>query len=110
MEWQANHGGVGQVQVLARVFRVATAMDQVRELFSLVVVLPLDRMGVRIVDYIRRYYGVNAKRGGRVRYTGGQKGERFGTIKSARGGYLRIVLDGDKHAGNFHPTWKLEYL
>ena len=89
---------------------MATEVDQVRELSSLVVVLSLDRMGVRIVDYIRRYYGVNAKRGGRVRYTGGQKGERFGTIKSAQGGYLRIVLDGDKYAGNYHPTWKLEYL
>ena len=62
------------------------------------------------MSYIRRYYGVNAKRGGRVRYTGGTNGERFGTIKSARGGYLMILLDGDKYAGTFHPTWKLEYL
>jgi hypothetical protein len=62
------------------------------------------------VDYIRRYYGVKAKRGGRVRYTGGSSGERLGTIKSARGGYLMILLDGDKHAGTFHPTWKIEYL
>jgi len=62
------------------------------------------------VNYIRNYYGVKAKRGGRVKYTGGTRGERFGTIKSARGGYLKILLDGDKYAGTFHPTWKLEYL
>lgn len=61
------------------------------------------------MNYIRNYYRVPAKRGGRVRYTGG-KSPRTGTIKSARHGYLRIVLDGDKHAGVFHPTWELEYL
>lgn len=62
------------------------------------------------MNYIRRTYGVPAKRGGRVRYTGGLKGPRFGTIRSARGGYLRIQLDGDKWTGNYHPTWELEYL
>lgn len=61
------------------------------------------------MDYIRRSYGVPAKRGGRVVYSGGAS-ERQGTIVSARGGYLRIRLDGDKHAHNFHPTWKLRYL
>lgn len=62
------------------------------------------------MDYINRHYQVPAKRGGRVKYTGGTKGPRFGTIKSAKGGYLRILLDGDKHAGTYHPTWKIEYL
>lgn len=62
------------------------------------------------MNYIRSRYGVNAKRGGRVKYTGDTKGERFGTIQSARGGYLRILMDGDKHPGSYHPTWKLEYL
>lgn len=59
---------------------------------------------------IRESRQVPAKRGGRVRYTGGQDGPRFGTIKSARGGYLMILLDGDKFARTFHPTWELEYL
>ncbi len=63
-----------------------------------------------VMDYIRRYYGVPAKRGGRVVYSGGKNGERMGTIKSARGGYLMILLDGDKHPGTFHPTWKLDYV
>lgn len=62
------------------------------------------------MTYIRRYYGVPAKRGGRVRYTGGVKGVRLGTIQSACGAYLSILLDGDKNPGLFHPTWKLEYL
>lgn len=59
---------------------------------------------------IREPRQVPAKRGGRVRYTGGQDGPRLGTIKSARNGYLMILLDGDKFARTFHPTWKLEYL
>jgi len=58
---------------------------------------------------IRRWYGVPAKRGWRVRYNG-PLGAREGTIRSARHGYLRILLDGYKHTGTFHPAWKLEYL
>lgn len=59
---------------------------------------------------VRQSRGVPAKRGGRVLYTGGKDGPRYGTIKSARGGYLMILLDGDKFPQTFHPTWKLEYL
>ncbi|MEM1297404.1 MAG: hypothetical protein AAGH89_18710 [Verrucomicrobiota bacterium] len=61
------------------------------------------------MNYIRRAYGVPAKRGGRVRYTGSGD-SRLGTIKSAKHGYLRILLDGDRWPGTFHPTWELEYL
>ncbi|MET8648510.1 hypothetical protein [Nocardia aurea] len=61
------------------------------------------------MQYVRDYYGVPAKRGGRVRYTG-DKEPRLGTIASARHGGLRIRLDGDKRAMPFHPTWELEYL
>ena len=58
---------------------------------------------------IRRTRGVPAKRGMRVIYTGSGVQE-YGTIKSARGGYLRILLDGYKHSMSFHPTWELEYI
>lgn len=58
---------------------------------------------------IRQSRGVPAKRGMRVRFTGAG-GPQLGTIKSARDGYLRILLDGDKWAGTYHPTWKLEYI
>ncbi|AMV34556.1 hypothetical protein VN12_20700 [Pirellula sp. SH-Sr6A] len=63
-----------------------------------------------MMQRIRMLYHVPAKRGGRVLYTGGLGGPRYGTIKSARGGYIRILLDGDKWAGCYHPTWKLTYL
>lgn len=59
--------------------------------------------------YIRKTYGVPAKRGARVEYTGCGK-KMAGTIRSAHGGHLRIQLDGQKHAGNYHPTWELRYL
>lgn len=61
------------------------------------------------MDYIRKNYGVPAKRGGRVEYTGCGKAE-LGTITGADGAYLCIRLDGLKQAGNFHPTWELRYL
>ncbi len=58
---------------------------------------------------IRRVYGVLAKRGGRVRYTGGGVAV-LGTIRSAGGPYVNIRLDGAKRTLAFHPTWELEYL
>lgn len=61
------------------------------------------------MDYIRKTYGVPAKRGGRVEYTGCGAPER-GTITSADGAYLCIRLDGLKRAAHFHPTLKLRYL
>lgn len=64
------------------------------------------------MEYIRKTYKVPAKRGGRVRYTGDHNGKvaRCGTIKSAIGGYLKILIDGEKTARTFHPTWEIEYL
>jgi hypothetical protein len=61
------------------------------------------------MKWVRDNYGVPAKRGGRVRYTGDGK-PRYGTITASRHGSLRIRLDGDKHPMPFHPTWELEYL
>lgn len=61
------------------------------------------------VDYIRRYYDVPAKLGGRVRYTGGRH-PMDGTIAGAEGAHLMIRLDGQQHAMPYHPTWKIEYL
>jgi hypothetical protein len=61
------------------------------------------------VEYVRKAYGVPARRGGRVEYTGDCKTE-LGTIRSASGGHLNMRLDGVKHTIPFHPTWKLRYL
>lgn len=62
------------------------------------------------IDYIRRYYGVPAKKGGRVEYTGGGAKPQFGTICGADGAHLTIRLDGMKHTMPYHPTWELRYL
>ena len=61
------------------------------------------------LEFIRYHYDVPAKRGGRIRYTGGEQ-PREGTITSAKGGSLMVRFDGDKHAYKLHPTWKIEYL
>lgn len=61
------------------------------------------------LQWIRKKYGVPSRRGGRVRYTY-KKPARMGTIRSARGSYLRILLDGDARPGLYHPVWELEYL
>jgi len=59
---------------------------------------------------VRRTYGVPAKVGQRIRYTGGNE-PRMGTIRSAEGAHSMIQLDGDRHTtGPYHPTWKIEYV
>ena len=61
------------------------------------------------MGWVRKRYGVPAKRGGRILYTG--CGHRWpGTIMSSSGGYINVKLDGRKHASPFHPTWEIEYL
>jgi hypothetical protein len=59
---------------------------------------------------IRRQRGIDCRVRQRVRYTGGTSGPREGTIVGTWGGYLRIRLDGENHAGVYHPTWELEFL
>ena len=66
------------------------------------------------MDYIRRTYGVPAKRGGRVRYTDAHGYVWNGRITGARNQYLRVLVD-DRVAGYrgrllLHPTWQVEYL
>ena len=62
------------------------------------------------MDYVRRTYGVPAKRGGRVTYTGSADGvAREGTIAGASDQYLSIRLDGDQRPSRLHPTWELTY-
>lgn len=61
------------------------------------------------MERTRKWYGVPAKRGGRIAYTGDDKRE-LGTIKSARDCRLKVLLDGMKHTVILHPTWCIEYL
>ena len=60
------------------------------------------------LSWIRRIYGVPARRSARVVYAGGDR-PQAGTITGARGGHLRIRLDGQPRSRVFHPTWKLDY-
>lgn len=60
--------------------------------------------------YIRKTYGVPAKRGGRVVAVDGLGRKTHGTITGAQGPYLRIRLDGWGYSQNFHPTDNIEYL
>lgn len=62
------------------------------------------------MDWIRKTYGVPAKRGGRVVYSGGQDGPQLGTITASVGGHINIRIDGARHPATFHPTWMLRYL
>lgn len=59
------------------------------------------------IEYVRKSRGVPAKRGMRVFY---RHASRYGTITGTHAGNLLIRLDGDKYAGNYHPTWELNYL
>jgi hypothetical protein len=56
-------------------------------------------------SYVREMYGVNPKRGMRVRVYDGS----LGTITSGAGHQIRIRLDGEKRSSYWHPTWKIEY-
>jgi len=57
------------------------------------------------MEYIRKYYGVPAKRGGRIKFKG-----KPGTIVGSDRSYLRIRFDGEKAIYTYHPTWEIEYL
>lgn len=56
-------------------------------------------------DYIRTYYNVPAKRGGRVTFDG-----QPGRITGFTDQYLRVRLDGTKRSVLVHPTWRMHYL
>jgi hypothetical protein len=59
------------------------------------------------MEYIRRAYGVPAKRGGRVeRLTAKYQG----TIVSSDGARLRILWDGETRPRLHHPTDGIVYL
>lgn len=62
------------------------------------------------MDYIRRAYGVPAKRGMRLRFKDSIGGDREGTIVGSRAQYLRVRLDGENWTRMVHPTWPIEYL
>lgn len=58
------------------------------------------------IGYIKKTYGVPAKRGGRIRF---QK-NKTGVITGTDGQYLRVRFDGEKNIKTLHPVWEVEYL
>ena len=53
---------------------------------------------------IRKYYGVNVKRGQKVKTYEG----KIGKVLSAKGLRLRILVDGVREL--HHPTWQITYI
>lgn len=66
------------------------------------------------LKYIREHYGVPARRGQKVKYTGEYRGEWFGTITSSSGPHIKVKPDDRTKSSKFrlilHPTWNVEYL
>ena len=56
------------------------------------------------LDYFRHHYNVPAAIGGRVTADG-----KPGRIAGSNGSALLVVIDGDKSATPWHPTWRMEY-
>lgn len=59
------------------------------------------------LEYIRKAYGVDARRGRRIRY--GPNQEQGAIITGARNGRLRVRFDGCTRAIDLHPTWQVTY-
>lgn len=60
------------------------------------------------LQYIRDYYDVPAKRGGRVTFLDSDGAKHYGAITSADRQYLRVLFDGDREPLLCHPK-DLEY-
>lgn len=54
-------------------------------------------------EYVRRYYGVDYKRGDRLTVDG-----RPGVLVSFPGQYLGVRFDGEKRTSICHPTWQVK--
>ena len=63
------------------------------------------------MEYIRKTYGVPAKRGGHVKVSIGKDRDIpvDGVIVGSKGARLRIRIAGQKHILSYHPTWRIEY-
>ncbi len=62
------------------------------------------------LKYISEFYGVPAKKGGRIIYTG-RGAPLEGKIRGSRNASLRVEFDNDPtNIRLLHPTWNVEYL
>jgi hypothetical protein len=61
------------------------------------------------MEYIRRTYGVPAKRGCWIEFS--DDGEKHrGIIVGSRGPYLRVRIYSEAFIATLHPTWNIRYL
>lgn len=56
-------------------------------------------------EYVRRYYDVPARRGGRIVFDG-----KPATVVGFADARLLVRLDGEEETVPIHPTWEVEYL
>ncbi len=62
------------------------------------------------MESIRECYGVPAKRGARIVYSG-DGCPALGTVVASRGHYLRVRFDDAPNPiATLHPTWEVEWL
>ena len=62
------------------------------------------------MDYIRRTYGVPARRGGRIKFRPCQGLEKEGFVVAASGQYIRVRFADMRRTVLLHPTWRVEYV
>jgi hypothetical protein len=62
------------------------------------------------MKYIRKHYGVPAKRGGLVEFTDTRGRKWLCEIRSTRDAYLRVSIPGIRKRVLLHPTWNIRYL
>lgn len=62
------------------------------------------------MEYIRRRYGVPAKRGGRIECTAMDGAVLCGTIRSSHQGRIGVRFDNERRISVLHPTWNVRYL
>ena len=63
------------------------------------------------MEYIRKAYGVPAKRGGRIIYEDSRGCKFQGVIRSAtNSGHLVCSVPGLGRLCRLHPTWNIKYL
>jgi hypothetical protein len=61
------------------------------------------------LEYIRRTYGVPAKRGAAVRFKPDSRDRaETGKVIGSKGALLRVRLEGHKRIALCHPTWAME--
>ena len=61
------------------------------------------------MEYIRSTYGVPAKRGAVITYTGNTTPQTARIVGSTHG-LLRVRFDGSRAIVSLHPTWMVEYI